>query len=279
MPHAIINGARLWYETPGNPSANARPLLLHHGYTASRVNWAPVAERLQDTYRVILMECRGTGDSEDTADGYSLEQYALDVLGMADHLNLQTFTYAGHSMGGGVGFLLGLDHATRLDGLILMAPIPSGGTSALPPQAAIDRRLQARAAKDRDFFMAEMVANRYRPEIQTDAWFNLRIDHLLRVSEGHLLGGLSSMHTLDVEARLPELALPTLMLAGAVDGLLRANLNDYMRLPDAGLHVFSQAGHDVAIYEPDGVSQAIHGFMQHGSMNANKLAFRATVRG
>lgn len=275
MPHAIINGARLWYDTPGNPPANARTLLLHHGYTASRVNWAPVTERLQDTYRVILMECRGTGDSEDTADGYSLEQYALDVIGMANHLDLPTFTYAGHSMGGGVGFLLGLDHAARLDNLILMAPIPSGGTSAMPPQAMIDRRLQARANKDRAFFMAEMVASRYRPEIQTDAWFNLRIDHLLRVSEGHLLGGLRTMHELDVEARLAELTLPTLMLAGGVDGLLRANLNDYLRLPDAGLHVFSQAGHDVAIYEPEGVSQAIHDFMQHGPMNAAKLALRA----
>ena len=106
MPHVRINGARLWYEVRGS----GEPLLLHHGYTASRVNWLPVAERLQDRYQIILMECRGTGESEHTAEGYSLEQYAADVIGMLDHLDLDRVTFAGHSMGGGIGYLLGIDH-------------------------------------------------------------------------------------------------------------------------------------------------------------------------
>ena len=55
MPHAMINGAKLWYDSMGE----GEPILLHHGYTASRANWMPVAERLKDRYRVILMECRG----------------------------------------------------------------------------------------------------------------------------------------------------------------------------------------------------------------------------
>ncbi len=271
MPHATINGARLWYDTLGNPSDQAATLLLHHGYTASRANWMPVAERLQNRYRIVLMECRGTGESEDTADGYTLAQYAADVIGMADHLKLEKFSYAGHSMGGGIGFLLGLDYAHRLERLILMAPIPSGGISALPDAALIQERLAARQRQDRDYFLREQLAGRFRPEVQSDAWFESRVDHLLRVSEGHYLGGLQTMFELDVEARLPQLKVPTLMLAGAVDGLLRANLLDYMRLPDASLHVFSRAGHDVAMHEPDGVSQAIDAFMLHGPMTAAKL--------
>jgi pimeloyl-ACP methyl ester carboxylesterase len=62
MPRATVNGAHLRYGERGS----GEPILLHHGYTASRVNWMPVAERLQDRYRVILMECRGTGESEHT---------------------------------------------------------------------------------------------------------------------------------------------------------------------------------------------------------------------
>jgi pimeloyl-ACP methyl ester carboxylesterase len=232
----------------------------------------PVAERLQDTYRVVLMECRGTGESEDTPDGYNLAQYAADVVGMADHLGLDKFTYAGHSMGGGIGFLLGLDYADRLNQLILMAPIPSGGISALPPEAYIQERLAARRRQDRDYFLKEQIAGRFRADVQTDAWFESRVDHLLRVSEGHYLGGLDTMFELDVEHRLAQLSVPTLMLAGAVDGLLNANLLDYMRLPDASLHVFSRAGHDVAMHEPEGVSQAIDAFMRHGPLTAAKLA-------
>ena len=269
MPHAVINNARLWYDVMGA----GEPLLLHHGYTASRDNWMPIAERLRDRYQVILMECRGAGESEDTQDGYSLEQYALDVLGLADHLGLDRFTYAGHSMDGGIGFVLATQHADRLERLILMAPIPSGGTQQFDP-ALLDERMKARARGDRDYFRAPMLASRFRPDVQTDEWFELRVDNLLRVSEGHVRGGAETMHTLNVTDQLAGVTLPTLMLAGAVDGLLQANLNDYLRLPNASLHVFSRAGHDVAIHEPDGVSEAIDAFMQHGPLNAAMLMSR-----
>ena len=90
MPHAMINGAKLWYDSMGE----GEPILLHHGYTASRANWMPVAERLKDRYRVILMECRGSGESEDTSDGYNLGQYTSDVVGMMDYLgNVSTLLY------------------------------------------------------------------------------------------------------------------------------------------------------------------------------------------
>jgi len=266
MPHARINGARLWYEVRGS----GEPLLLHHGYTASRVNWMPVAERLQDRYQVILMECRGTGDSEHTADGYTLEQYARDVVGMLDHLDLATVSYAGHSMGGGIGYVLGLDHAERLARLILMAPIPADGTGAVDPELREQRR-QLRRRGDRAGLLERYRAMRFRPDVETDAWFADRVEHVLAVSDGHYEGGAQSMHDLRVGARLGELTTPTLMIAGAVDSLLQANLTDFMRLPNATLEVLSRAGHEVAIHEPDAVAQAIAGFMEHGPITAAHL--------
>lgn len=263
MPHAQINGARLWYEVLGQ----GEPLLLHHGFTASRVNWMPVAKRLKDRFKIILMECRGTGESEDTDDGYNLEQYANDVIGMVDHLEIDKFSYAGHSMGGGIGYLLGLNHADRLNRLILMAPIPSGGPPGEPDQDMISKRLQARKKNDRHFFKAEYEAARFRKDVQTDAWFESRVDHVMRVSEGHFVEGLRTMRQLNVEDQLALIDLPTLMLAGAVDSLLKSNLRDFMRLPNASLHVFSRAGHEVAMHEPDGVSDAINEFMLHGPVN------------
>jgi len=131
----------------------------------------------------------------------------------------------------------------------------------------LDQRMQARQRGDRDFFKNEMLAARFRADVQTDAWFESRVDHLMRVSDGHLLGGRSTMQALNVTHRLPQLNTPTLMLAGAVDGLLPANLQDYLRLPNASLHVFSRAGHDVAIHEPEGVSAAIEAFMQYGPIH------------
>ncbi len=270
MAHAIINGARLWYDVQGE----GQPLLLHHGYTASRVNWEPAAAMLRDRFQVILMECRGTGDSEHTADGYSLDQYAADVIGMADRLGLERFSFAGHSMGGGIGYVLAREYPQRIERLILMASVPADGYP-LPKQEVRDFLIDRRRRGDRASYMEEYIATRFRPEIETDAWFNSRIDHILAASEGHYVQGAESFAQLRVGDRLIDLDVPTLVLAGAVDSLLAANLADFSRLPNATLQVFSRAGHEVAVHEPEGVAAAIDGFMRHGVVTAAKLSSRA----
>lgn len=82
------------------------------------------------------------------------------------------------------------------------------------------------------------------------------------------------MQALNVEDRLAEITTPTLMIAGAVDALLLANLADFMLLPNATLEVLSRAGHEVAIHEPARVTEAIAQFMRHGPLNAAALIAR-----
>ena len=269
MAYAEINGARLWYDSFGE----GEPLLLHHGYTASRVNWMPVAERLKSRYQIILMECRGTGQSEHTPDGYTLEQYAADVVGMLDHLGLEKVSFAGHSMGGGIGYLLGLEHRDRLDRLILMAPIPAQGVGEITPELR-EQRMAERRRGDRDAILARYRAMQFREDVETEEWFIDRAEHILSVSDGHFERGAESMRDLDVAHRLPELTTPTLMIAGAVDSLLEANLSDFMALPNATLEVISRAGHEVAVHEPDRVAEAIDSFMVHGPVTAATLMAR-----
>ncbi len=55
---------------------------------------------------------------------FPIPQYARDVVAMADFLKLDKFTYVGHSMGGGIGYELGVEHGDRLNKLVLVAPIP-----------------------------------------------------------------------------------------------------------------------------------------------------------
>jgi 3-oxoadipate enol-lactonase len=259
MAHTTVNGARLWYDVLGS----GEPILLHHGYTASRVNWMPVAERLAARHQVILMECRGTGSSEHTPDGYTFEQYAADVIALADFLRLATFTFAGHSMGGGIGYVLALRYPQRLRRLILMASVPADGFPNSDPRLREERR-QLRQRRDRVTLLEQYRAGCVRPDVETDAWFNSRIDHIFAVSDGHFDGGAVAMQALRVGAELANIKTPTLVIAGSADTLLPANIADFQRLPNAALHVFARAGHDVAIHEPDGVARAIDDFLTLG---------------
>ncbi len=272
MPHAQINGARLWFDMHGE----GEPLLLHHGYTASRVNWLPAAELLMDRYKIILMECRGTGDSEHTARGYSMAQYTDDVVGLLDHLALDTVTFAGHSMGGGIGFLLGLHHAHRLQRLVLMAPLPAAGIAKSSPEV-LAQRIEERRQGDRQVILDRYRQMRFREDAETDAWFEDRVDHVLGVSQGHFEQSVLSMQEFNVEDQLHRITTPTLMISGAVDHLLASNLRDYMRLPNATLEVLSRAGHEVAVHEPQRVAQAIDNFMQYGPITAASLLARSAA--
>ena len=259
MPIANINNADLWYDVMGQ----GEPLLLHHGYTASRVNWMPVAERLKDRYQIILMECRGTGESEHTQSGYEIAQYALDVVGLLDHLALERVAFAGHSMGGGIGFQLGVHHSDRLTKLILKAAIPSGGIGPYS-QELLDQQLAARRRGDRTFFLNRYHQGPTLAELEDDDWFEDRVNHLMTISDGHLAGGLETMSDLNLTAQLGNLITPTLVIAGSGDGLLNANLQDYQRLPNADLAVLSRVGHEVAVHAPDAVAEAIDKFMTYG---------------
>ncbi|MBT3624786.1 MAG: alpha/beta hydrolase [Gammaproteobacteria bacterium] len=261
MPMKHVNGVNLFYDEIGQGAA----IIFHHGYTGAHDVWLDeIAPRLQHKYRCIVMDCRGAGDSEQPDGGYNISQYARDVIGLADELGLQKFTYVGHSMGGGIGYQLGVEHAHRLDKLVLVAPIPAGGTRATDAmlQAAIAQRKTVNAR-------TEMINQRLKLRLRaTEASVELSVDRALSVSDGHFKDSWYSMRDFNVVDKLPNLQTQTLIVAGAADGLCEANVNDWQNLPNATLHVFSRVGHGVPRDVPDEFSKVLDDFMEHGVINA-----------
>ena len=101
MARIQVNGVGLFVETRGSGPT----ILFQHGYTGSHDGWDAVVVRLQDRFRCVVIDARGAGDSEHPDDGYTMEQYASDVVGVADALGIDRFTFVGHSMGGGIGMV------------------------------------------------------------------------------------------------------------------------------------------------------------------------------
>jgi len=82
------------------------------------------------------------------------------------------------------------------------------------------------------------------------------------------------MRDFRVGDRLATLTTPTLVIAGAADSLLAANLKDVQRLPNATLHVFSRVGHAVPTDTPERFAEVIAEFMEHGVVTAATLQAR-----
>ena len=266
MPTHEVNGVELFYDQRG---AGA-PILFHHGYTGSHDGWAGVVERLQDRYRCIVMDCRGAGESAHPDGGYTIAQYAADVIALADVLALPRFAFVGHSMGGAVGYQLGLEYADRLDRLVLVAPAPADGIQTDPAQRERTRRL--RRVRDVASLLVERRAGRAREA--DEAELVRAVDRALSVSEGHFEESWAALQALRLGGRLAQIETPTLVVAGMADALSAANLADYRRLGNATLHVFTRVGHDVPREVPGGLARVLADFLEHGVVTAATLQAR-----
>lgn len=269
MARRQVNGVELFVEDTGGPG---EVILFHHGYTGSHDTWPAIVEELRDEFRCVMMDARGAGDSAHPDDGYTIEQYAADVIGMADALGIDRFTYVGHSMGGGIGMWLGLEHAARLDRLVLVAPVGSGGVAMPAPMRAAAAKLWY--DRDIDELVRQRIAGAARPELVDEVTTKARVDRALSVSSGHYEGSWQSMVEFNVTDRLGETITPTLMVVGAADALARPNLEDYLRLPNATLHVFSRVGHFIPTDVPDEFAAVLRDFMHHGVVSAAVLQQR-----
>lgn len=56
---------------------------------------------LAEGFRVIAIDRRGHGRSDQVSEGHDMDHYAADVSAVAEHLDLHNAVHVGHSTGGG----------------------------------------------------------------------------------------------------------------------------------------------------------------------------------
>jgi pimeloyl-ACP methyl ester carboxylesterase len=99
---------------------------------------AQVMEELRGRYRLLVPDLRGFGWSEAPGNGYSAVTFARDAVGLLDALDIDRAHVVGHDWGGFTGFLLGLEHPSRIDRLLLCNT--PGPWARLNPRVAIGLR-------------------------------------------------------------------------------------------------------------------------------------------
>jgi len=90
-----------------------------HGFCESKDIWVSFAEKLSIHYRVIYLDLPGFGESLLDKDNVSMEWFADEVQQLMKLLNIRTFTFVGHSLGGYVGLAYAEKYTQHLSGLCL----------------------------------------------------------------------------------------------------------------------------------------------------------------
>lgn len=112
---------RLAVERHGHAAGHSVVVCLH-GLSANRATWRPVARRLADRHRFLLMDLLGRGDSDTAPQAhYDLESEVRRVVSALERMRVFRPVLAGHSHGASIAVAA----AERLDarGLFLVNPI------------------------------------------------------------------------------------------------------------------------------------------------------------
>jgi pimeloyl-ACP methyl ester carboxylesterase len=94
------------------------PLIILHGLYGSSDNWISIAKMISDTYTVYLPDLRNHGQSPHS-EVMNYDSMRDDLYELADHLKLDKFFLAGHSMGGKIAMAFALRWPDKLYGLLI----------------------------------------------------------------------------------------------------------------------------------------------------------------
>lgn len=229
-----------------------RPLVFIHGSGDSGRIWRLQVEHFDAAFAIDLP---GHGERADTLPAeVSVEDYARAVYDIiTNELRLQQPIIAGHSLGGAIALMMGLEFGEELGGLLLVG---TGARLRVHPailQEAHDAPDLAREHTTELCLLPEHVPTLGRQILQEQA----------KTRPGMLYRDLLACDSFDVIARLHEITLPTLVICGSEDRLTPPKYSTFLRehltgvKDGASLHIFPAAGHYVMREQPEMVNQVL----------------------
>ena len=241
-------------------------LVMSHALGCDASLWDALANSLAAEHRVVCYDHRGHGDSEAPHGPYTMTSLAEDADHLLAELDARYATgpvvWIGLSLGGMVGQELALAHPRRLKALVIanstsrydeagraqwaqrIAAVEAGG-----PEAVADGAMQRWFSPA---FHAERPAAvaRWRRRVAT-------------TPKAGYLGACHAVMHMDTAALLPRVALPVLVIAGALDQGTPPAMSQGIAqaIPGARLEVIDEAAHLSVLEQPAAFERAVRDFL------------------
>lgn len=274
MPHLDSFGpffdagdAAIYYEIAGE----GKPLILLHGYALNGLMWHYQVPEFARRRRVVTIDLRGFGKSS-CGKHWSGQAMADDVAGLINELDLRDCAVIGFSMGGPVAMRLATEQPHRIKWLILASsPLPSAGRS----RSKVELKVQARElatltlhgvdkwADEIGLKAGPLVDNIFRrnPEARP-IWDRMIARHNPDYLRSMMTARANAVSNVNWRARLPEIACPTLVVAGAQDArFIDASRYLHRHIAGSKLQIISGAGHMVNLEKPAEFNEAVVEFL------------------
>lgn len=252
------------------------PLLLLNGGMMSIAAWDPIAGPLESSFRVLRCDLRGQLlspfiESDPAPERYSLADHASDVVALLDTLGIERAHVAGTSFGGEVAMMVAADHPERVASLCVMT-----ATDRLTPKmraAARALATQARAAADGSVGGGTLF-RALAPGAFSERWLASQpagfleirarlFDSLPQPFFAGIASIMQALLGLDLDARLPRIAAPTLVIGAGLDRTFPPEHSRAIAaaIPGARLEILDECGHAAVVEAPERIAADLLAFV------------------
>jgi len=241
------------------------PLVLVHGFPLDHTMWSGQIDALAEDCRVIAPDLRGFGASDVTEGTVTMAQFADDLAGLLDALEIgEPVVLCGLSMGGYVAFEFWRRHGSRLKALVLC---DTRAASDSPDAAAGRLKTAETVMAEGPSSLVEAMLPKLFAETTRKRHPEL-IDSVRKVMlstdpRAVAAAARGMVERADATAMLAKIACPTLVVVGRHDVI---SPPDEMRaiqaaIPEARLVEIDGAGHMSPLENPVEFNAAIRDFL------------------
>ena len=253
MPtQAVATGVDLYYEWHGE-ERDGLPVVFIRGTGATGSRWMPQVEEYIDTYRCLIFDNRGSGQSDSPSGPYTVAEMTDDALGLMDELGIGEAHISGLSLGGAIALDMAIRVPERVATLQLHGTWGRTHGYAKMYLGFLKTMLES---GDTDLYYEGALLYLFPPDYATENY-----DTLMGILEGMkahasdpagLLGQLEANLTHDVSNHLSEITAPTLITVGELDMCIPPYFSRELHdaIPGSELIVFDGGSHLFGIQDP-----------------------------
>jgi 3-oxoadipate enol-lactonase len=229
------------------------------GLGTTRTGWDPQLVALADGYRCVAWDQPGYGLSPAPSSPLTFPLLADAVAGFIDALGAVDAHVVGLSMGGQVAMHTALRHPARVRSLALLDTSPAFGLDGTDPEEWKRLRLDSLDAGETPTSIAEPVLRSIMAPGVSAGAVAAAVSSMERISAAGLRAAIELLPSHDVQERLGELRVPTLVLVGEHDEETPLSYATLIAdgIPGARLEIIPGSGHIANLEAPEAVNAAL----------------------